>query len=146
MPSKIIGIDLGSKTMGVAISDSFGIIATGLEVFEFPPDHYKLALDHLVTLINKHDVSTVVIGHPKNMDNTESRFSKVCIRFKNRLINMTKARVILVDERLTTKLASYSLDKQNVHKSKQKNYVDKIAATIILQDYLDSIKGENNGR
>ncbi len=146
MLNKVLGIDLGSKTMGVAIGDSFTVIATGLEVFKFKDNHYIHALNHLVDLIDKYNIKEVVIGYPKNMDNSESKFSKRCVKFRDKLALMTDIPIHLYDERMTTKMASHVLGKQNIKQKNQKEHVDKVAATLILQSYLDSKRRENNGR
>ncbi len=142
MKSKIIGLDLGTKTLGVAISDSFGMIAHGLETFKFKENHFTDAATYVCELASTKKVTTVVLGYPKNMDNTIGERAKMCERFKERLEKICGLKVILFDERMTTRMATNILIQANVKGKKKKQFVDKMAAQLILQAYLDTSKGE----
>ncbi len=141
MKSKIIGLDLGTKTLGVAISDSFGMMAHGLETYTFKSKHFTQAATHVCVLAKEHRVDTVVLGYPKNMDNSVGERAKMCEKFKQRLETHCGLTVILIDERMTTMMANNILATGNVKGKDKKKFVDKIAAQIILQSYLDK-KGE----
>lgn len=138
MQNKILGLDLGTKTIGVAISDSFGMMSHGLETYKFKENHFTEAATYICELASKHNVTKVILGYPKNMDNTIGERAKMCERFKSRLQKICDLEVILVDERMTTIMANNILSSGNVKGKNKKKFVDKIAAQIILQDYLDS--------
>ncbi len=142
MKNKIIGLDLGSKTLGVAISDSFGMIANGLETFTFKENHFTEAANYVCELAKQKRVSKVVLGYPKNMNNTIGERALMCERFKKRLENTCSLQVVLYDERMTTKIATNILIDANVKGKKKKKFVDKMAAQLILQAYLDTNKGD----
>ena len=135
---KTLGLDLGEKTLGIAISDSLGMIANGVETYQFKTAHYKHALEYIVELLKKETISTIVLGLPKNMDNTEGEKAIISRRFAKKLEHATGAKIILWDERLTTQQADRILIKGGVRRENRKNHIDKIAATIILQSYLDN--------
>lgn len=137
MKDKIIGLDLGTKTLGVAISDSFGMMAHGHDTFKFKDNHFTEAANYVCELAKKNRVKKVVLGYPKNMDNTVGERAKMCERFKARLEKICDLEVILVDERMTTIMANSILTSGNIKGKDKKKYVDKIAAQIILQSYLD---------
>ncbi len=141
MKSKIIGLDLGTKTLGVAISDSFGMMSHSLETFTFKENHFKDAIAYVCELVEKNKVKQVVLGYPKNMDNSIGERAKMCERFAKKLEDACGVEVILVDERMTTLMATNVLLQGNVKGKNKKKHVDKIAAQIILQSYLDR-KGE----
>jgi len=135
---KILGLDLGDKTLGIAISDALGLMAHGVETFTFKTKHYKHALEHLLVVIEKENVSTIVLGLPKNMDNSEGERALISRRFAKKIESSTSVKIVLWDERLTTAQAEQVLIKGNVRRENRKNHVDKIAATLILQNYLDA--------
>jgi len=135
---RILGLDLGSKTLGIAISDALGMIAHGVETFTFKTEHYKRAVDYVAELIKKENVSTIVLGHPLNMDGTEGERAKSSRRFAKKVEGATGVKVVLWDERLTTMQAHRVLIDGGVRRENRKKHTDKIAATIILQNYLDS--------
>ncbi len=142
MKDKIIGIDLGTKTIGVAISDSFGMMAHGLETYKFKENHFTHAAEYICNLAKEKRVKKIVLGYPKNMDNTIGERAQMCERFKKRIESMSDLQVVLFDERMTTKIATSVLIDANVKGKNKKKYVDKIAAQLILQAYLDTNKGE----
>lgn len=137
--NKIMGLDLGSRTIGIALSDMLGMIAHGLETYRFEPEHYQDALDHVLKIAEKEQIHTIVLGLPKHMNGDIGDRAKISIRFKEKLLERNpELDVILSDERLTTKVAEQSLIYANVSRKKRKAVIDKMAAVTILQNYLDS--------
>lgn len=141
MKSKIIGLDLGTKTLGIAISDSFGMMAHAKETYKFKENYFTQAANYVCEFAKTNNVKTVVLGYPKNMDNSIGERAKMCERFSERLQSICGLEVVLVDERMTTMMANNILTSGNVKGKDKKKFVDKIAAQIILQSYLDK-KGE----
>jgi len=135
---KTLGLDLGDKTLGIAISDVFNMVAHGVETFTFKTAHYKHAINHTVEIIKKENISTIVLGYPLNMNHTEGERGEISRRFARRLEVATGIKVILWDERLTSIQADRVLIDGGVRRENRKKHVDKLAATIILQSYLDS--------
>ena len=135
---RILGLDLGSKTLGIAISDTLGMIAHSVETFTFKTEHYKHAVDYVAAIIKKENISTIVLGHPLNMNATEGEGAKRSRRFAKKIEDATDVKVVLWDERLTTIQASRILISGGVRRENRKKHADKIAATIILQSYLDN--------
>ena len=137
--NKIMGLDLGSKTVGIALSDLLGMIAHGLETYRFKEDDYDQALKHVLEIAKRENVHTVVLGLPKHMNGDLGERAEISIRFKERLEEANSGlEVILVDERLTTKVAEQSLIFADVSRKKRKQVIDKMAAVAILQSYLDA--------
>ncbi len=134
-----MGLDLGTKTLGVALSDPSGIIAQGLMTHFFPEGDYEHAAAFALELIGKHQVGAVILGHPRNMDGTSGFQAQISEAFQARLAQMTTVPVILWDERLTTRIAQFALRGAKPKDKKQK--VDQLAAAVLLQSYLDSKKG-----
>lgn len=137
---KILGLDLGSKTIGIAISDIMGIIAMGVETYRFNEERYDLALNRVVEIVKEKKVEKIVLGYPKHMNGDIGDRAKLCEEFKANLEKMLNIEVILVDERWTTKLAESRLLEADVSRKKRKQVIDKMAAVVILQNYLD-LKG-----
>ena len=135
---KTLGLDLGDKTLGIAMSDALGMMAQPRETFTFKRAHYKHALEYIVAYIKQENVSTIVLGLPKHMNNTEGERAEVSRRFAKKIEVATDARVILWDERLTTMQVERTLIEGGVRRENRKNHIDKLAATVILQSYLDS--------
>lgn len=137
---RALGLDLGSKTCGIALSDPSMILASGVETFRFEEGNYQLALDYVKTFIDNNKVELVVLGYPKNMDGSTGFQSKISEDFKLKLEEVTSAKIILWDERLTSRMAHQVLTSSNMKSKKQRQHVDKLAATLILQSYMDSRK------
>ncbi len=136
---KVIGLDLGSKTCGIAISDDLGMIAHGVETFRFLEDQYTVAARHVQELCEKENVHTIVLGLPKHMNGDIGERGQISIAFKEKLESlMPGVEVILVDERLTTVIAEKSMIYADVSRKKRKQVIDKMAAVQILQTYLDT--------
>lgn len=135
---KVLGLDLGTRTCGIAISDALGMMAHGVETFRFEENQYKKAIQHVQELVKTHRVSKIVLGLPKNMNGSIGERGQVTQEFAKKLEEATNVTVILWDERLTTMQVERVLIQADVSRSKRKKVVDKLAATIILQSYLDS--------
>jgi putative holliday junction resolvase len=137
---RALGIDLGNKTMGLALSDPTGFLATGLETLRFEEGKFEVPLDYLVRFVDNNKVDLIVLGLPKNMDGSIGFQGQVVQRFKEMLEPLLTIPIHLWDERLTSKMAESVMFEADYSRKKKKVSVDKIAATIILQSYLDSRK------
>ena len=137
---RIMGLDYGSKTVGVAISDSLGITAQGIETIERKEENkLRQTLARIETLVREYEVERIVLGFPKNMNNTIGERAEKSLEFKEKLERRAGVPVIMWDERLTTVEAERTLIESKVRRENRKKYVDKIAAVFILQGYLDSL-------
>ena len=135
-----LGLDLGSKTCGIAISDRNGLIATSLEVIRY--DDYDELINKLNDIVISRNVDAFVLGNPKNLDGSLSKRSEITLEFKDMLLNKFNKEVIMQDERLSTVEAERMLISNNTKRKNRKKVIDKIAATIILQSYLDRRNNE----
>lgn len=135
---RIMGLDFGSKTVGVAISDPLLITAQGIEIIR-RKDENKLrqTLARIEELILEYEVKEIVLGLPKNMNDTEGSRVMLTMDFKEKLERRTGLLVHTWDERLTTVAADRAMMEAGVRRENRKEYVDKIAAVLILQGYLD---------
>ena len=133
---RYIGLDLGSRTLGVSLSDPSGIIASSLTVIRHNEEYERLLLD-VQKIVNEYKVDKIVLGLPKNMSGTIGPKGELSYKFKEMLENKLGIEVILEDERLTTVEATNLLIKNDTSRKKRKQVVDSLAATIILQSYLD---------
>ena len=136
---RILGLDLGTKTLGVAISDNLEIIASKYTTIEFKEDNYDEALDKLLKIVDDFKITTIVLGLPKNMNNTLGFASKRSLDFKEKL-EEKNLNVVLQDERLSSVEANNILIKSDISRKKRKKNVDSLSAVIILQSYLDKRK------
>lgn len=138
---RFLGLDFGSKTVGVALSDPTGLIASPLEIITRErEDKLRKTYARIEELITEHGVTKIVLGYPLNMDSSEGdRVRKTC-EFKDTLERRTGLEVILWDERLTTVEAHEIMTDAGVKGYDRKKFVDKIAASIILQNYMDSLE------
>lgn len=135
---KIMALDLGDNRIGIAFSDKMNIIANGYETYN--RKSLKEDFEYISTLISKNDVDEVVIGLPINMDGTEGERVVLAREFGNKLSEyIPNKKINYIDERLTTVSAEKVLLEADVSREKRKKVIDKIAATIILQSYLDII-------
>lgn len=143
---RILGLDYGTKTVGVAISDPLGFTAQGLEtIFRKEENKLRQTYARIEAIIQENEVELVVVGLPKNMNNTEGEMAAKAKEFAENLQRRSGVKVIMADERLTTLMADKVLEGYNVKKQDRKQYIDKIAATYILQGYLDYLS-MNGGR
>ena len=137
---RIMGLDYGSKTVGVAISDELLLTAQGKEIIRRNEENkLRRTLARIEELIQEYDVETIVLGLPVNMDESDSERSKLCLEFKDRIERRTGIPVQMLDERLTTVEADDIMNEAGIKGKDRKEYVDMIAAQIILQDYLDNV-------
>ena len=138
---KILGLDVGSKTVGIAISDLMGWTAQGLDTLRINEEQENLGIDQLVKIIKDNQVGTVVIGLPKNMNNSIGFRGEASIKYKEKLQeSVPSIDIVMGDERLSTMAAERSLLEADVSRQKRKKVIDKMAAVFILQGYLDSIQ------
>lgn len=137
---KIIGLDVGSRTVGVAISDLMGWTAQGLDTLQINEEENELGIDALIDIIQNENVGTVVIGLPKNMNNSIGFRGEASLKYKDALAErMPHLEIIMWDERLSTMAAERSLLEADVSRAKRKKVIDKMAAVFILQGYLDGL-------
>lgn len=133
-----MGLDFGSKTVGVALSDPLGFTAQGVEIIRRDKENQmRRTLARIEALIVEHEVEKIVLGYPKNMNNTLGERTEKTDDFKEKLERRTGLPVILWDERLTTVAADSIMIEVGVRREDRNQYVDKIAAMLILQGYLD---------
>ncbi|MGN0412079.1 MAG: Holliday junction resolvase RuvX [Lachnospiraceae bacterium] len=145
---RIMGLDFGSKTVGVAISDPLLITAQGITIIRRKEENkLRQTLAQIEELIQEYEVTEIVLGNPKNMNDTLGERSKLSEEFKEKLERRTGLPVVLWDERLTTVAADKAMMEAGIRREHRKEHVDRIAATFILQGYLDYRKNmeEQNG-
>jgi len=141
---RILGLDYGTKTIGVAICDPFGWTAQGLEtITRQDPRNLIDSIKRIKELIDEYNVEKIIVGLPKNMNNTEGERVKSTMYFVNRICRELEIEVETFDERLSTVAAERILIEAQVRRENRKEYIDKIAASIILQTYLDSVSNKN---
>ena len=133
---RYLGLDLGSRTLGIAVSDKTGLIASSYKTIHHNEEYDKL-LDEVRKIVLELEIDAIVLGFPKNMNNTIGPKGELSIEFKNKLEEIVTVPIYLQDERLTTKTAHDVLISGNVSRKNRKKVVDSVAATIILQSYLD---------
>ncbi|MDY5020897.1 MAG: Holliday junction resolvase RuvX [Blautia sp.] len=138
---RILGLDYGSKTVGVAVSDPLGLTAQGVETI-WRKDENKLrqTLARIEQLIVEYQVERIVLGYPKNMNNTIGERALKSLEFKEKLERRTGLPVVMWDERLTTMEAERALIETGVRREKRKQHLDEMAAVLILQGYMDSLE------
>lgn len=135
---RIMGLDFGSKTVGVAVSDELLITAQSLEIIRRKSESkLRQTLARIEELIQEYQVEKIVLGYPKNMNNTEGSRCEKTLAFQEMLERRTGLPVILWDERLTTVAADRAMMEASIRRENRRDYVDKIAAAFILQGYLD---------
>ena len=136
---RIMGLDFGSKTVGVAVSDELYLTAQGVEIIRREkPGKLRQTLARIEELIEEYNVESIVLGFPKNMNGTEGERCEKTLAFKEMLEKRTKLCVELWDERLTTVMADKTMMEVGIRRENRKKYVDEIAAVFILQGYLDA--------
>ncbi len=146
---RIMGLDFGSKTVGVAISDPLFITAQGIEIIRRKEENkLRQTLQRIEALITEYEVSEIVVGLPKNMNATEGDRGLKTREFADKLERRTGLPVIFRDERLTTVAADRAMMEAGIRRENRKEYVDKIAAVFILQGYLDekAMKADGKGQ
>ena len=142
---RIIGLDFGSKTVGVAVGDELLITAQGIEIVRRKSENkLRQTLARIEELIKEYNVEKIVLGFPKNMNNSEGERCEKTLEFKEMLERRTGLTVELWDERLTTVAADNLMMEAGIRRENRKEYVDQIAASFILQGYLDYLQNEKN--
>lgn len=134
---RMMGLDLGSRTCGVAVSDLMGMIARPVETIRFGDDQYEIACKRVCELVKELEVSEIVLGLPKHMNGDVGIRGNISIEFKKMLESECSLPVALWDERLTTVAAQKILISADVKRKKRKEVIDQLAAVQILQGYLD---------
>jgi len=132
---RYLGLDLGAKSLGIALSDQTGTIASFYKNIKFT-DQNKM-LEELKEIIAKEQPDKIILGYPKNMDNSEGERAKETKKFKETLAKIYNQEIILEDERLTTKVATQTLIEADLSRKKRKKIIDGVSAVLILQSYLD---------
>ena len=136
---RCLGLDLGSKTLGIAISDRTNCIASVYTTIFFKDENYSSLIEPLKEIIDKEGIDTLVLGLPKNMNNTLGTRALITLEFKEILEREFNIKVIMEDERLTSVISNNVLIDADVSRKKRKKKVDGMAAVIILQGYLDRL-------
>ncbi|WP_100402275.1 Holliday junction resolvase RuvX [Bacillus sp. FJAT-42315] len=135
---RVMGLDVGSKTVGVAISDELGFTAQGIETIRIDEEKQDFGLDRLDILCEQYNIEKFVVGLPKNMNNTIGPRGEASQAFARKLEERYSLPVVLWDERMTTMAAERVLLEADVSRKKRKKVIDKMAAGMILQGFLDS--------
>ena len=138
---RYLGLDLGSKTLGIAISDLTETLATTLTTLNFKDENYDNLVLMLETIIKDNSIDKIILGFPKNMDNTIGTRAEITLEFKEKLEKYYNIEVILQDERLTSVISNQVMIMADMSRKKRKKKVDALAANIILQTYLDKERG-----
>ena len=133
---RYLGLDLGSRTLGMAVSDALGLIASSYKIIRHNEEYERLIEDVKATVLEKK-IEAIVLGLPKNMNNTIGPKGELSFQFKEKLEKELNKPVYLQDERLTTRQAENMLITNDTSRKKRKKVIDSLAATIILQSYLD---------
>ena len=137
MIGKVLGLDLGEKTLGIAESDTLRIIAQGIENYTFKDNEYSLALERVLYYVKKDNIQEIALGLPLHMSGDESEHSLLARKFKTMIEEkLPTIKVALIDERWTTKQANRRLIEADLSRKKRKNVIDKMSAVVILETYL----------
>lgn len=140
---RIMGLDFGSKTVGVAISDPLGLTAQGIEIVRRKsPNKLRQTLARIGALVKEYQIEEIVLGYPKNMNNTEGERCERTREFKELLEKRCRLKVTLWDERLTTVEADRTMMEAGIRRENRRQFVDQLAAVFILQGYLDLLAGK----
>lgn len=139
---RYLGIDLGSKTIGLAISDPTLTIASSFKTIFFENEDYESTIDDIKLIVKENDIGKIVLGLPKNMNNTLGERALITTNYKKLLEDKIDVPVVMYDERLTSVISNSILIEADMSRKKRKKKVDSIAAQVILQDYLN--KEKNN--
>lgn len=139
---RYLGLDLGTKTLGVSISDESLTIANPLTIIRFSNQDYESTKEKLLEIITEYNISKIVLGLPKNMNNSIGFRGEETLKYKELLTKWTNLEIIMQDERLTTVQATNYMLEADISRKKRKKKIDSLAANIILQTYLDREKGK----
>jgi len=141
--SKILGLDLGTTTLGIASTDSLGIAAHGIETFRFEVGNFKKAREHVIELCQKEGIKTIALGMPLYQSGDVSLHGKSCIRFKQDLEKLDSSlHIELIDESYSTIEADEKLKETGLSYEKRKEIIDEMAAVVILERYLEKFGGK----
>lgn len=144
---RYLGLDLGTKTLGISMSDTTHTIATSYKTIRFPDSQYECLIEELRDIINEYQIVKIILGLPKNMNNSIGDRAQTTLDFKSLLEKELSLEVVMQDERLSTVAATNYLLEADISRKKRKTKVDSVAANIILQTYLDREREEEkNGR
>ena len=138
---RYLGLDLGTKTLGVSVSDITNTIATTVGIIRFDSEDYEKTYEPLKKIIDEYSITDIVLGLPKNMNNSIGFRGEATLEYKSLLEKWFSCNVIMQDERLTTVEATNYMLEANMSRNKRKKHIDALAANIILQTYLDIKKG-----
>ena len=141
---RYLGLDLGSRTLGISLSDITCTIASAYKTIRFNDSDYDSVLPELKNIINEYKITKIVLGLPKNMNNSIGERGNICLEFKKKLEEYLNIEVVMQDERLSTVEATNYMIKADISRKKRKKSIDSLAANIILQTYLDKEKGRVN--
>lgn len=142
---RVMGLDFGSRTVGVAVSDPLHITAQGLEIIRREQENkLRRTLARIEELVREYEIEEIVLGYPKNMNNTVGERGEKTEEFKQMVERRTGLPVVLWDERLTTVAADRAMMEAGIRRENRKKYVDRIAASFILQGYLDACKNRED--
>lgn len=139
---RYLGLDLGTKTLGISISDLTGTIANAYQVIRFKEEDYDSLLPQIKQIVDKEQVTKIVLGLPRNMNYSIGERGQIALNFKEKLEAYLQIEVILQDERLSTVEAHHYMLDADMSRKKRKEKIDSLAANIILQTYLDKMKGK----
>ena len=142
---RYLGMDLGSKTLGLATSDLTETLATTLTTINFKDENYDELINKLDSILKENKIDKIVLGLPKNMDNSIGTRAEITLEFKKKLEKRYNLEVILVDERLTSVISNQVMLQADMSRKKRKKKVDGIAAQLILQTYLDKLNNKRKG-
>ena len=140
---RYLGIDLGSKTVGLAMSDPTATIASSFKTIFFINEDYKSTIPEIKQIVTDYNIKKIILGLPKNMNNTLGERAEITLKYKELLEENISVPVELLDERLTSVISNSILIEADISRKKRKKKVDSIAAQIILQDYLNKEKNKN---
>lgn len=143
---RYLGLDLGSKTLGVAISDYSNTIASVVKTIRFSDEDYQSLIEPLGNIVKENDIQKVVLGYPLNMNGTVGMRAEICLDFKKMIEEQLDVSVDMEDERLTSVISNQILIEADLSRKKRKKKVDGLAAQLILQSYLDRKGGIKNER
>ena len=135
---KYLGLYLGSRTLGLAISDALGMFARAYDTLRFENDDYDYAINETINICKKEGINEIVLGNPKHMNGDEGIRSQISYDFKKKIEEKSDIKVHLLDERLTTVRVDKSMIMGNMSRQKRHQKKDEMAAVVILQDFLDS--------
>lgn len=140
---RYLGLDLGTRTLGISISDTTATIANSFKTIRFNEGDYEALIPELKSIIEDYNIGKIVLGFPKNMNNTVGERGITTLDFKEKVEKLLNIEVIMQDERLSTVEATHYMVEADISRKKRKKKIDSVAANIILQTYLDKMKGRN---